>query len=318
MSGLSAALPEGGSELRALRRLSEAQAHEIAQLREQVHAFRLLHDDDGEAQLLELDEVRRELLELRDIVWPEVLDLRARRAEGEAEVTRLRAELEALQPIALAADGARAQLANALSENGELKARCNALVVELERAVEHAERTEARLRELDGDGEREGVLAQLLAARESEARERERGESLAHELAEARASIAALSASVSTLSAAAAAAKSAASHATSLRRLAREAEERARGGQALSSAAEAARRWASMSGALERSPYTDRRARRSSTPASDDGSEGAQLGAAASLRARTEKLAADEALSAKLRLLHASFREAAPTRGAGR
>lgn len=303
-----ALIANGGAELRALRRLTEAQAQEIAQLREQVQAFRLLHDDEGEAQLLEVGEVRRELLQLRDVVWPEVLELRARRAEGQAEASHLRAELDEVQPVLLDAADSRAQLAEVLAENGELKARCNALVHELEKAVEHSERAEARLRELRADSGHAGALEQLRAARHAEARQRERAEGLALELANARMSIA------SSLRRPEARAASPTSRATEARREQPEARERARGAQALGSAAEAARRWTAVSGLEHASPGRRARGAAPAPPAARDESEGNARPpkAAWAGRAHTGALA-DEALSAKLRQLHASFREALPS-----
>jgi hypothetical protein len=169
-------------ELRSLRRLTEAQARELAQAREELNAFQLLHDDEAEAQLLDVEAVKRELLELRDLVWPELLALRVHAAHLEAESETLREELEGARSSVRAVTELRAQLADATSDSSELKSRCNALVHELQLAVETAERAEARVRAVEEDERHGGARTQLRATQTAEMRQRARADALAAEL----------------------------------------------------------------------------------------------------------------------------------------
>ncbi|KAJ1637431.1 hypothetical protein T492DRAFT_952310 [Pavlovales sp. CCMP2436] len=248
--------------------------------------------------------------------------LRQRRAVGEAEVARLVAELESCRPLV----HVHAQLGESLAECAELRARCNALVLDLERAVDHAERAESRLRELEGGADSEGVLAQLFAARAAEARQRERAEGIALELNSARLALSnrreqAERASLASVQRAVG---------TGAQFSAREAEERARSGQALASAAEAAKRWVGLSEATQAAPPTLQQQRRrqqlparaQSTPTSDGEYDdvpvrkhglGGDMDTAAGGGASGKGAGnADEALNAKLRELRESFRQTLP------
>lgn len=200
--------PPAGPDGRALRRLVDAQAKEISDLRARLAAADSLQDDEGWQQLQDADELHASLVELRNVIWPEVMQLRERNAQHVQEIEALRdelertraansdalSELEALRGQAEAAASARAhaehELATSNGEVAELRARCNALVLDINKATERALRAESRLAQAEArQAAAEDVRAQLDTVRAAEGKQRARADTLARELTQARMSL---------------------------------------------------------------------------------------------------------------------------------